>query len=1038
MATYVNDLRLKEIATGDEAGTWGTSTNTNLQLIGEALGYGTQDCFASDADATTTVADGASDPARAMYFKVTSSASLTATRTLTIAPNTVSRVMFIENATTGSQSIAISQGSGGNVTIASGQTKMVYLDGAGATGAVVDALADLELGTITVANLTATTADINGGTIDGVTIGGSSAGAINGTTIDASTQFQVGTNDSIFAENNLRFKSAGAAYIDHNTVGQDINFRLSNASSLDVTPLVISSTGIDVTGTVTADGLTISNPGGSSARFVYTNNDQTNLRIKLENSGSGGNTWELVGGQVGANNADFTIYDATNTAKRAVFSNNGDISFYEDTGTTPKFFWDASEESLGVGTTSLVGAGSPLVTRGTTTGKGFVSDNGSNAGFIIQYASGLTSIGQDFNAPLAFLTNNTERMRIDSSGNVVIGSGGLDVSGIGGTYTALNMRAGGGYPVLYGQTTATTTNSAAMQIVGATSGASAGGAAEMLGVIQIAAESDSSTNATGYINFYTGSGGSVAERMRIDSSGLVAIGTSSPVSTAQLTVGGTSRIAPVSGNGLLLASGGSDRMFISTAGNVGIGTSSPAELLTITNSSGRASIFLSSGGTNQGYISYFNSTQTLSLGNAAPTGTGVNGGQQLNILSSGNVGIGTTSPSLPLHVVNSSTSYVLAETTGTGTSAGFRLKGDASADYTLFTSQGVNQFAIYDNAASAERMRIASDGGFSLSQGTGNNFRVIRDGDNIIEVGNYNATDGYRSTRYISSTHTFYVASAGAGSSSRAVDIDSSGNLLVGTTSSPGYGAKNFELNGGSGTNAYIVVTANSNAERGEVAIDGGAMYVSTKTNHPMIFRTNDVEKARIDTSGNLFVGVTTQQGGGAHCIQAGTGVNSLQMQNNGANPYGPYINFSAATPNNTVNYFIACADATATRAILRANGGFANYQSNDADLSDERTKKDITPAPSYWDKIGALEIVTYKYNDQSHDDVNVGVIAQQVETVEPVWVDNDGFGETPEGEEPLKTVYTKDITFAAIKALQEAMARIETLEAEVAALKGA
>ncbi len=57
MATYVNDLRLKEITTGDEAGTWGTSTNTNLELIGEALGYGTQNCFSSNANATTTVAD---------------------------------------------------------------------------------------------------------------------------------------------------------------------------------------------------------------------------------------------------------------------------------------------------------------------------------------------------------------------------------------------------------------------------------------------------------------------------------------------------------------------------------------------------------------------------------------------------------------------------------------------------------------------------------------------------------------------------------------------------------------------------------------------------------------------------------------------------------------------------------------------------------------------------------------------------------------------------------------------------------------------
>ena len=55
MATYVNDLRLKEISTGDESGTWGTSTNTNLELIGEALGYGTQQVFSSDADATTTL-----------------------------------------------------------------------------------------------------------------------------------------------------------------------------------------------------------------------------------------------------------------------------------------------------------------------------------------------------------------------------------------------------------------------------------------------------------------------------------------------------------------------------------------------------------------------------------------------------------------------------------------------------------------------------------------------------------------------------------------------------------------------------------------------------------------------------------------------------------------------------------------------------------------------------------------------------------------------------------------------------------------------
>ena len=148
MATYVNNLRLKEITTGDEDGTWGTSTNTNLELIGESLGYATQAAFASDADATTTVADGATDPARALYLKVTSGASLTATRTLTIGPNTVSRVMWIENATSGSQSINISQGSGANVTIPTGAAKIVYLDGAGSGAAVVDALGQVDVGDV--------------------------------------------------------------------------------------------------------------------------------------------------------------------------------------------------------------------------------------------------------------------------------------------------------------------------------------------------------------------------------------------------------------------------------------------------------------------------------------------------------------------------------------------------------------------------------------------------------------------------------------------------------------------------------------------------------------------------------------------------------------------------------------------------------------------------------------------------------------------------------------------------------------------------
>jgi hypothetical protein len=143
MATYVNDLRLKEITTGDESGTWGTSTNTNLELIAEAFSYGTE-VITTNADThTTTIADGSTDPGRSLYLKYTG--TLDSACTITIGPNTVSKVWIIENGTSGSQNIIISQGSGADITIPAGDTKVVYSDGAGAGAAFFDAFASLSV-----------------------------------------------------------------------------------------------------------------------------------------------------------------------------------------------------------------------------------------------------------------------------------------------------------------------------------------------------------------------------------------------------------------------------------------------------------------------------------------------------------------------------------------------------------------------------------------------------------------------------------------------------------------------------------------------------------------------------------------------------------------------------------------------------------------------------------------------------------------------------------------------------------------------------
>ena len=157
-STYVNNLRLDEMATGDGSGTWGTTTNTNLELIGQALGYGTEGITTNADTHATTIADGAADEGRALMLKYTG--TLDSTCTITLGPNTVKKVWIIENATSGSQAIIIKQGSGDTVTIGNGKTAVVYSDGAGSGADVIDALTDLAItDTLTIAGTTITIGD---------------------------------------------------------------------------------------------------------------------------------------------------------------------------------------------------------------------------------------------------------------------------------------------------------------------------------------------------------------------------------------------------------------------------------------------------------------------------------------------------------------------------------------------------------------------------------------------------------------------------------------------------------------------------------------------------------------------------------------------------------------------------------------------------------------------------------------------------------------------------------------------------------------
>jgi hypothetical protein len=209
--------------------------------------------------------------------------------------------------------------------------------------------------------------------------------------------------------------------------------------------------------------------------------------------------------------------------------------------------------------------------------------------------------------------------------------------------------------------------------------------------------------------------------------------------------------------------------------------------------------------------------------------------------------------------------------------------------------------------------------------------------------------------------------------------------------------------------------------------------------NSQITCETSDVERMRITNEGFVKISNTgvynTAQS--YHEMRSSGADWTCTIHNlNSSSPNGIALTYTQAAPNGASNQFIYCNDNSTVRLTVKSNGGINNYQANDINISDERTKKDIIPLESYWDKFKDIEIVKFKYKDQTHDDFNIGVIAQQVEEVAPEFIDVDGWGETPEDGVPLKSVYTSDLHHATIKVLQEAMTKIEEQQALITELQ--
>ena len=281
-STFVNNLRLEEMNTGEQSGTWGTKTNTNLELIGEALGFGTEGITTNADTHTTTVADASTDPGRAMFIKYTG--TLDSACTITIAPNTLSRVHIIENGTSGSQNIIISQGSGANVTIAPGTAKVVYLDGAGSGAAVVDAFAHLAAVDLTV--------DDDLIVSDDVTL--KSDGAILGFGADTDTTLTHadGTGLTLNSTNKLTFGDA-ASFVQQSSDG---TLRIDGEAIIDLN----ASTRVDVsTDLQVGDDLTLASDSavlgfGADTDTTLTHTDGTGLTLNSTNKLCFGDTGTFI------------------------------------------------------------------------------------------------------------------------------------------------------------------------------------------------------------------------------------------------------------------------------------------------------------------------------------------------------------------------------------------------------------------------------------------------------------------------------------------------------------------------------------------------------------------------------------------------------------------------------------------------------------------------------------------------------------------------------------------------------------------------
>jgi hypothetical protein len=547
---------------------------------------------------------------------------------------------------------------------------------------------------------------------------------------------------------------------------------------------------------------------------------------------------------------------------------------------------------------------------------------------------------------------------------------------------------------------------------------------------------------------------------------------------------------------LAISTGGSGRLFVDASGNVALGVTTFSKPFTINNANAAIALRANSGGayTDQGIFFAVDGTNYSQIYNDGAgqlifrTGSGLN--ERLRITSAGLVGIGTSAPQNLLHLRSDSNSavtqlYLMNRTSGASVESriAFTTSANDLADNrhayigAVTTGAGANgnSFVIAtnpDGGSAQTRVFVSSTGnvGIGTSSPTHsldiNSAIRLRGAGASTEEGDlhlYYVSDSNRAT-ITSSTNGAIVFENGIGAVSERARIDSSGRLLVGTSTARAnfYNSTNsaqFQVEGG----GEVSIVRNSNDTFASSIVLGksrsstNAIVQNNDVIGILSFQGNDatefVSAASIsvnvdgtpgtnDMPGRIVLSTTADgassptermriRSDGRTTIAHANNTDVFETASDATSGFTSslgVLSFRGYAPNNTAARFLYCGDTTALRAELRSNGGLANYQANNVNLSDRNAKKDITSATDTWDCIKEWEIVNYRYKDQPDDaDLSLGVIAQQVAESCPEVI--TVFQEATEDEPEKLGVKEQQMYWMAIKALQEAQVRIEQLE---------